>query len=313
MICSPITQKDNVDLLQRIDRDYIIDLYRHDLNVDVARFFRTTESIDIYECRDTGYRFYHPFSLAGGSELYETLQKIPWYYAEGKREHAYGVEAIGEAKRVLEVGCGSGIFLHMLRERHCDVVGLDLNAAALHIARSRGVHAVPETVEQHAQHHPEEYDVVATFQVLEHISAVGTFLDSCVAALRPGGLLLISVPNNDGAYHKHHQDPLNMPPHHMGLWSVNSLIALQSYFPLTIERFFIDTDTPVWWAQARAMKVAESRLRSRCGPLSPLVARLARRFIVVGAEAMLDCMPGQTVMAIFRKNPARVRHWEAGA
>jgi 2-polyprenyl-3-methyl-5-hydroxy-6-metoxy-1,4-benzoquinol methylase len=301
MVLSPITERPNVELVDRIQRKWIIDLYRRNLDVDVTHFFATTESVDLYECRDTGYRFYHPFSLAGGPDLYATLQRIPWYYAEGKREHLYGIEAIGTAKRILEVGCGSGVFLRGLRERQCDVVGLDLNAIALDTARSRGLRVLNETVDQHARNHPEEYDVVATFQVLEHVAGVRSFLDSCVAALKPGGLLLVSVPNNDGAYHKHHHDPLNMPPHHMGLWTVNSLIALQSYFPIVLEKFFVDTDTPAWWVHARAVNVATQRLRRRCGPIAPLITRLARRFIIVGAESMMDFMPGQTIMAIFSK------------
>src|SRR5215210_4844343 len=43
----------------------IIDRYRRDWNLDVADHFAGRTSIYLYQCEETGYRFFHPQSLAG--------------------------------------------------------------------------------------------------------------------------------------------------------------------------------------------------------------------------------------------------------
>lgn len=298
---SPVTGSGAVRLVKEIQTSYIVKLYRDELGMDVSRFFTGISAVQLYECSDTGYRFYFPMSVAGDAELYEKLQEIQWYYASGKEEHAIAAEFVSAGDDVLEVGCGSGIFLDLLQTKDARGVGLEFNSKAVEKASAKGHKIFQEPVEAHAAKNLEKYDVVASFQVLEHVVDVKGFLEGSLKALKTGGRLIVSVPNNDGAYHKNHDDPLNMPPHHMGLWGINTLISLQTHFPLRLEKLFTDTSTPVSWIHHLAMKSVEEAVRTSYGFLSPFICKVGGRFIRRGAESMAEHLPGQTVTAFFRK------------
>jgi glycosyltransferase involved in cell wall biosynthesis len=76
-----------------------------------------------------GYRFFYPPRMAGDSELYEHLQKLPWYYGSWRWEHDLANEQITERDHVLEVGCGFGSFLRKLLDRNVGCAGLEFKPA----------------------------------------------------------------------------------------------------------------------------------------------------------------------------------------
>lgn len=55
-----------------LDAATIVARYRES-KVDVARYFTGLTKVSIYECTETGYRFFHPPSLAGEADFYEQL------------------------------------------------------------------------------------------------------------------------------------------------------------------------------------------------------------------------------------------------
>jgi SAM-dependent methyltransferase len=97
--------------------------------------------------------------------------------------------------RVLEVGCGTGNVLQAL-EKACPrgvVVGMDLFAEGLVFARKRTrCQLVQGDVERPAFGVP--FDVVGAFDVVEHLPDDLRILRSLRAMLRPGGVLLLTVP-----------------------------------------------------------------------------------------------------------------------
>lgn len=100
-----------------------------------------------------------------------------------------------QAVRLLEVGCGTGVVLEAIHRRFpsMHLVGADLSSQALGIARQR---VQADFVELDALDIPfeEEFDVVCAFDVLEHIDDDRTVLAELAAAVRPGGGLLVTVP-----------------------------------------------------------------------------------------------------------------------
>lgn len=238
---SPVTGLDNVILERRIEAKDIIDFYLKWPGINVQKYMGTVEFIDLYRCQSSGYRFYYPFSLAGDEEFYQELQTFPWYYVEEKWEHDMALEMIQPHDLVLEVGCGSGAFLQRLSsEVGAQGIGLELNQHAVNIAKGRDLEVYPELLEDHMPLNEEKYDVVCSFQVLEHVSNVKEFLDMKLSVLKPGGKLIIAVPNN-GSFMRHlHGWSTNMPPHHLGLWNKESLVNLQKFFPLKIRKIYYE-------------------------------------------------------------------------
>jgi SAM-dependent methyltransferase len=97
--------------------------------------------------------------------------------------------------RLLDFGCGSGWYAHRMRERGWTVSGMDFSA---HAARRVTEHfAIPVLVGSlpHPQVAPESFDVITMGCVLEHVHRPHTVVAAAAQALRPGGLLVVAVPN----------------------------------------------------------------------------------------------------------------------
>ena len=96
--------------------------------------------------------------------------------------------------RLLDVGCGSGWSSCLLREKSFDVCGVDVTIGALEVASGPGL----EFSVGDAMSLPfvsESFDVVCSYQTLEHIPDTGRALAEFHRVLRPGGTLCIVGPN----------------------------------------------------------------------------------------------------------------------
>jgi 2-polyprenyl-6-hydroxyphenyl methylase/3-demethylubiquinone-9 3-methyltransferase len=97
------------------------------------------------------------------------------------------------AKQVLDVGCGGGILSESMAREGAVVTGLDMGSEPLQVARlhalESGINAtyVQETVEDHAQQHPQQYDVVTCMEMLEHVPDPASVVRACAQLVKPGG------------------------------------------------------------------------------------------------------------------------------
>lgn len=120
------------------------------------------------------------------------------------RDHLHFVErAIAESEEqgiVLDVGCGGGLFLQMLRQRIGArmgerFAGLDFSLEAANAAwRRSGVPVVCATLSR-APFAPSSCSCITMFHVLEHLYDPASYLEAAHALLRPDGRLIIQVPN----------------------------------------------------------------------------------------------------------------------
>jgi SAM-dependent methyltransferase len=231
-IISPLTFSKNVSFVRNIKTKNIIPLYKK-YDIDVSGFFENQLEISIYQCNKSGYQFYYPYNLSGDSEFYEHFQNFDWYYMPWKWEHEISIKYIRAGMNILEVGCAHGAFLNKISQ---DIslgvcTGLELNSSAKF--ENERFKILNQTIQDFSEKNNVEFDVVCSYQVLEHIWDVHSFLDSKIKCLKPGGLLIVSVPNND-SYIKYSDTALNMPPHHMGLWTQKSLESIADIFNLKI-------------------------------------------------------------------------------
>ncbi len=104
------------------------------------------------------------------------------------------VTAIGRGKRVLDLGCRSGALTRHFLEGN-SVVGLDVDAAALEKAATLGVEPVQGNVEDPLPFSDESFDAVVAGELFEHLQFPDALVAEIRRVLRPGGVLVGSVPN----------------------------------------------------------------------------------------------------------------------
>jgi SAM-dependent methyltransferase len=122
---------------------------------------------------------------------------------EERLKERYKLRALGKAGltggRVLDIGCGRGEFLRLLRERGYEPHGLEPGEEAARRGREEYgldiVHGTLGDVELQKGY----YDAVTMWHVLEHLPDTKAALASARDALKGGGLLFIAAPDFGGA------------------------------------------------------------------------------------------------------------------
>lgn len=109
---------------------------------------------------------------------------------------AAGLSPAGGSPRLLDVGCGSGLLLSVLKSRGFDVRGFDSSREARAVAKHlHGVDVVVGESVAKAGFAADEFDVVTLFHVLEHVSDPRQVLSEVRRILQPQGRVLVQVPN----------------------------------------------------------------------------------------------------------------------
>jgi SAM-dependent methyltransferase len=103
-------------------------------------------------------------------------------------------EAIGRGRRVLDLGCRSGALTRHFLEGN-EVVGLDVDRAALAKAEALGIEPVEANVEEPLPFPDASFDAVVAGELLEHLRFPEAVVAEIWRILRPGGVLVGSVPN----------------------------------------------------------------------------------------------------------------------
>jgi GT2 family glycosyltransferase/SAM-dependent methyltransferase len=102
--------------------------------------------------------------------------------------------AVAPPARVLEAGAGQGRFVRMARAAGYEASGFEPSAKGVEVAATRGVELQRASLES-ASVEAASVDAVVLWHVLEHLDEPGPALDRVRSWLRPGGALLLGVPN----------------------------------------------------------------------------------------------------------------------
>ncbi len=141
--------------------------------------------------------------------------------------------------RMLEVGCGSGAFMHGLSRRGWVVEGLEFSAAAAEAARALG-HRVQVGALETASDPSEPYDLIVGWMVVEHLHDPIGGLRKLARWTRPGGWLALSTPDAAAAEFKVFRDAwyaLHLP-NHLFLYSDRTLGRLLAQSGWELKRVF---------------------------------------------------------------------------
>lgn len=171
------------------------------------------------------------------------------------------LRSLGLKFPLLDLGCGDGVFASaVLAGRPGEVVGLDLEEAALQKAARTGTYRIVCLADARGlPFQDEQFATVLSNCVLEHIPSVEQVLSEIARVLRPGGLLVFTVPTEkfteylcvpDVSSPKERREIaewLNRRLDHRNLWSVERwekelercglrLLSVRPYLPKQVEQ-----------------------------------------------------------------------------
>jgi SAM-dependent methyltransferase len=111
-----------------------------------------------------------------------------------KREAQGMLAGLPHGANVLEIGCGTGDMLVMLRDLGANVTGIEPNHAAADVGRARGL-TIHTGMLDDATLPESSFDLVFMRYALEHVHSPRAVLQRIEALLRPGGRAVFLIPN----------------------------------------------------------------------------------------------------------------------
>lgn len=293
------------------------------------RLFGTTEKFfEVVECTDC--RLMRLFPQPTAAELNQYYPRNYWFApgddTASKAEDLYRRVVLGDHVRfveraieeteaagpLLDVGCGGGLFLRLLRERGHKVVGLDFSLDAATTAWQ--VNRVPAMcgMLSRAPLRHEAFSVITMFHLLEHLFDPVGYVEEAYKLLGPGGRLVVQVPNAASwqfLLFGQNWNGIDVPRHLVNFKEKDIVALLETCgFEVMRKKFFSLRDNPAGMATSisadldpmsrRVRKVPETpRMRLFKDGLYFALTLLCLPFTLVEAA----CRAGSTIMIEARK------------
>lgn len=247
-----------------------------------------------------------------GERFHPELVREIWY--EHYHRYCFAKPFVA-GRRVLDLACGEGYGAGLLGESAGEVVGVDRSPEAVAHANARYGSERVRFLAADASALPlpdDRFDVVVSFETIEHLAAQEAMLDEFRRVLRPDGLLLLSSPDRktyseDRGYHNEH--------HVRELYRAELEALLTPRFPalrLLGQRLLFAS---VIWdphdASGPVQRAAFDRAagRSVAWPLAPLywIALCAADQAILAAHRVTDSLFVDPEESVYRHYDAEVR------
>jgi 2-polyprenyl-3-methyl-5-hydroxy-6-metoxy-1,4-benzoquinol methylase len=158
------------------------------------------ESKGLIQCTSCGLVFMERIPTAAelethyGVYTYDTEDTLSSLTIDSYNTLLDEMEPYRNVNRILDVGCGRGYFLEEARKRGWEVYGTEFSQTAVDLLQRKGIHAYHGPIGTKA-FEGLSFDVVTSFEVIEHINTPNEDLMAIHQKLRSGGLLYITTPN----------------------------------------------------------------------------------------------------------------------
>lgn len=197
----------------------------------------------LYECCSCGYQSFFPrpkstlsfyqqrsyfhdgqkFHLATNRATHPIIdvERLPQYRTLTKR-----VARLKHGSRLLDVGCGSGLFVHLCEKKGIKAKGIDISRSGIELARTLTKNC--ELKDFIREEKSVNLDYVTMFDVIEHVPNPRDFFAKASSSLRKGGYFIFTTPCADSIVRKifgRHWH-LYTPPRHLQIFSIRSIAQL---------------------------------------------------------------------------------------
>lgn len=229
-------------------------------------------------------RHYAPGTYAraeGETETSELDRRLTDFF---ERQAERATKAHGRERgpgRLLDVGCGDGRFMAAMQKRGWTAEGIETEPVSANLARRRTSATVHETPLEQTSYSAASYDMVSLLHVLEHVPDPRDTLTRAFALLKPGGTLLLALPN---------------------VWCAESALFGTSWYPLDLPRHY-------WGFTPQGL----SRLVEECGFTKPTVRYFPFLFAVQSLRYKLRGAPKPQTASEKQTEPLPARSDETGS
>lgn len=209
----------------------------------------------VIECTECG--FFHLYPLPTEVEL-ETFYKELYWQSEANKNSKTEIRGVdsymcgeevleikeykeiydsvekllgktGEAKRMLDVGCGPSSLLSFFKLKNYEVFFIEPSEESVEIQKKRGIEGLLTGFENVDFNSLGQFDFINISFVLEHLRNPIELIQNLKKCLKPNGVLRIAVPNDFSKSHKTYMDKYEGSPEwvcypdHINYFNFNSL------------------------------------------------------------------------------------------
>lgn len=202
----------------------------------------------IVRCGVCGLEFSDPMR-AGDASWYDDSYVVRHQIIDNRVRSYYrwAVRHLPGKGRLLDVGCGAGVFVNFARQKGFEAYGLDFSEEAISLGKAwyklncfflgspRGL------LEREKL---KKFDAVTFFEVLEHTENPADFLEEIKSVLNEGGSVAISVPFRDRWPLR---EKIDYPPHHLTRWTSDALRRLFERCGFEVQRVELTSRFRSFW------------------------------------------------------------------
>ncbi len=193
-------------------------------------------------CNECGCCYCQPFK-APNSDFYSSAtdnnseKRHTILYPWPKNHPTYSSSKFtnGEGMTLLDIGCGNGAFAEFANHRNFDVIGIDIDTASLDLAKKRSVQNtifLNATIFEYLKENPEKkFDIITAFEVIEHLDNPKETIETIKKLLKPDGIFIGTLPNENRLLAKEFNLNFALPPYHLTYWTTETWSnVLNKYF-----------------------------------------------------------------------------------
>ncbi len=259
-------------------------------------FGLATGSVRLYRCLSCACIFQHPmpdpaaissfyppkywWTADRKSKLTLALSRVESAYREFvARDHVRFLQRCSplqnNSRALLDIGCGSGTFLHLARRRGFQPHGMDASERAVAAAREQYDLPVRQGGIGSDAWEGHRFDVITMFHVLEHLPDPRNALIYAAGLLKPEGRLILQVPNAS-SFQARLFGPgwygLDVPRHLINYTPKSlSLLLQQTGFSSEVVYCFSLRDNPASLASSVAIRLDPIGRRGRGKRVHPII------------------------------------------
>jgi 2-polyprenyl-3-methyl-5-hydroxy-6-metoxy-1,4-benzoquinol methylase len=226
-------------------------------------FFLSNEPFSISQCKECGLQFTNPRPEKESLGKYYDSKEYISHDTQEKNllNILYTTARTFSLKRkvrlakmnssgntILDIGCGTGEFLHECAKSGFNTTGIEPNEKAAAFARA--VHKIKVYSEDFLRGAPPvSFDLITLWHVLEHVPDLNERMSTIKRLLKDSGTLIIAVPNagsKDAAHYGRYWAAYDLPRHlyHFTMETMNELIKRHDLkvvriLPMKLDAFYI--------------------------------------------------------------------------